>query len=152
MSRLPLAGSVSVGEPFGVRREVVIAMNRCLIVDDSSVIRKVAKRIIASRGAIVIEAASGREALGYCRMDMPDFIIVDITLPDMETIDFIRELTSVQGRVKPLVSVLLNELDLSTIMRCKRAGAHAHMLKPFTRDLLLDRIDEIRAERIAKAA
>ncbi|MBK8457373.1 MAG: response regulator [Phyllobacteriaceae bacterium] len=127
-------------------------MNRCLIVDDSSVIRKVAKRIIASRGITVIEAATAQEALRYCRMDMPETIIADITLPDMETRDFISQVRAIKGRVRPVVSVLINEMDVTTVMRCKRAGADAHMFKPFNRELLLRRLDDIFAEQQAKAA
>lgn len=127
-------------------------MTRCLIVDDSSVIRKVAKRIIASRGVTVIEAASAREALTYCRHDMPDMIIADITLPDMETRAFIAEAAAIKGRVTPQILVLVYEVDVSTVMRCKRAGAQAHVLKPFTREQLLRRLDDLAAERQARAA
>lgn len=127
-------------------------MTRCLIVDDSSVIRKVAKRILASRDVTVLEAASGREALSYCRHDMPDTIIVDITLPDTETRDFIAEVMAIKARIRPQILVLVHELDIATVMRCKRAGAQAHVMKPFTRSLLLQRLDEIAAERPARAA
>lgn len=127
-------------------------MKRCMIVDDSSVIRKVAKRILASRDVTILEAASAAEALRYCRMDMPELIIADITLPDMATPDFIREAIAIRGRVKPVVTVLLHELDLPLIMRCRRAGARSHLLKPFTRPQLLARFSEIEAAEIANAA
>ena len=58
-------------------------MKRCMFVDDSSVIRKVAKRILGGPDMLVIEAASGLDALDMCAADMPDIIVVDGALPDM---------------------------------------------------------------------
>ena len=66
-------------------------MKRCMIVDDSSVIRKVAKRILSSPQLLVSEASSATEAIYMCEADMPDVIMLDATLPDMDTVDFIRQ-------------------------------------------------------------
>ena len=58
-------------------------MKRCMFVDNSSVIRKVAKRILGGPDMIVIEAGSGLDAIDMCAADMPDIIVVDGALPDM---------------------------------------------------------------------
>jgi two-component system chemotaxis response regulator CheY len=118
-------------------------MKRCMIVDDSSVIRKVAKRILGGPDLLVVEAASGRDALEMCAADMPDTIVVDGTLPDMSTDDFIREAVAISGPVKPTIAVCMAEMHLGAIMRAKRAGAKGYILKPFNRTQLLERFRAI---------
>lgn len=114
-------------------------VKRCMIVDDSSVIRKVAKRILGGPDMLVIEAGSGGEALYMCEAEMPDIIIVDGSLPDMATVDFIRQAVAVESHVKPQIVICMTEFDVGAIMRAKRAGAKGYILKPFNRPQLLDR-------------
>ncbi len=113
-------------------------MKRCMFVDDSSVIRKVAKRILGP-DMLVIEADSGHEALRMCSTDMPDVIVVDNTLEDMETADLIRSLRSLATATVPQILVSLVEVDIGAIMRAKRAGAQGYLLKPFNRSQLIER-------------
>lgn len=117
-------------------------MKRCLFVDDSSVIRKVAKRILNSADLVVIEAATGVEGLDLCSYDMPEIIVVDGSLEDINVVDFIRRVRAMQAHVKPQILVCLTEVDIGAIMRAKRAGAQGYLLKPFTRPQLLDRFRE----------
>jgi two-component system chemotaxis response regulator CheY len=114
-------------------------MKRCMFVDDSSVIRKVAKRILGSPDMIVIEAESAEHALEMCAADMPDIIVVDTGLPDMAPEDFIRRVRQMPAVVKPQIAISMIEVDIGTIMRAKRAGAQGYLLKPFNRTQLLDR-------------
>lgn len=113
-------------------------MKRCLFVDDSSVIRKVAKRILAMPDLLVVEAASGFEALDLCAEHMPDFILVDVGLPDMSAEEFIRSVRALGNVNRPRIAVCLTEMDVPAIMRAKRAGAHGYLLKPFNRAQLID--------------
>lgn len=114
-------------------------MKRCLFVDDSSVIRKVAKRILNSADLAVIEAATGAEGLDMCAYDMPEIIVVDGSLEDMNVLDFIRRVRAMPAQVKPQIAICLTEVDIGAIMRAKRAGAQGYLLKPFTRPQLLER-------------
>ena len=98
-------------------------MKRCMFVDDSSVIRKVAKRILGGSDFIVIEASSGHEATHMCEADMPDIIVIDVGLPDMPAADLIRRIKSIQSAIVPHIAICLTEVDVPTIMRAKRAGA-----------------------------
>jgi len=113
-------------------------MKRCLFVDDSSVIRKVAKRILGGPDMIVMEAATGLEALDICAEHMPDFILIDAGLPDISAEEFIRNLRALGSAHQPRIAVCLTEMDVPTIMRAKRAGAHGYLLKPFNRAQLMD--------------
>lgn len=114
-------------------------MKRCMFVDDSSVIRRVAKRILSGPELLVIEAASGAEALDMCSAHMPDIIVVDGALEDMTSVEFIRRVRAMNARIEPQIAVCLTEVDVGAIMRAKRAGAQGYLLKPFDRAQLLDR-------------
>lgn len=119
-------------------------MKRCMFVDDSSVIRKVAKRILGGPDMLVIEAESGEHALDMCAADMPDIIVVDTGLPDMAAEDFIRRIRQMPSPVKPQIAISMIEVDIGTIMRAKRAGAQGYLLKPFNRTQLLERFRHFR--------
>src|SRR4051812_35484214 len=120
-------------------------MKRCMFVDDSSVVRKVAKRILGSPELIVIEASTGAEALDMCQHDMPDIIVVDSVLPDMTAVEFIQRARGIPSEVKPQIVLCLVEVDVGAIMRAKRAGAQGYLLKPFNRAQLLERFRQLQA-------
>ena len=90
-------------------------MKRCMFVDDSSVIRKVAKRILGGSDLVVIEAASGRDALEMCDADMPEIIVVDGALPDLPAVDLIRRIRAMESLVRPQILISLVELDVARI-------------------------------------
>ncbi|MDZ5697928.1 response regulator [Chelativorans sp. M5D2P16] len=119
-------------------------MKRCLIVDDSSVIRKVAKRILAGPEMLVGEAATAYEAIEICSHEMPDVAVVDSMLPDMDSVELIQRLMALEAAVKPRLLLCTCELDLGRIMRAKRAGARGYVMKPFTRPQLLESFREHR--------
>ncbi|RUV70305.1 MAG: response regulator [Mesorhizobium sp.] len=113
-------------------------MKRCMFIDDSSVIRKVAKRILGGSDMLVIEAARGFDAVEMCTADMPDIIVVDGALPDMQAEDVIRRVRTMEGPIRPQILISLVEVDVASIMRAKRAGAQGYLLKPFNRPQLLE--------------
>ncbi|MBU0585563.1 MAG: response regulator [Alphaproteobacteria bacterium] len=114
-------------------------MKRCMFVDDSAVIRKVAKRILGGPDLQIIEASTGFDAIALCTNDMPEIIVVDGALPDMSAVEFIRRVRAIETPVKPQIAICLTEVDIGAIMRAKRAGAQGYLLKPFNRPQLLDR-------------
>lgn len=115
-----------------------------MIVDDSGVIRKVAKRILTSIDLVVIEASTGYGALNLCELDMPDIIVLDTGLPDIDSTDFIRQLKGVEGSASPQILLLMTEFDIGTYMRAKRAGAGGYLLKPFERRHLVERVRQMK--------
>ncbi|CAH2404492.1 response regulator [Mesorhizobium escarrei] len=119
-------------------------MKRCMFIDDSSVIRRVAKRILGGSDMLVIEAANGLDAVEMCTADMPDIIIVDGALPDMQAEDVIRRVRAMESPIQPQILISLVEVDVASIMRAKRAGAQGYLLKPFTRPQLLERFRTLR--------
>lgn len=120
-------------------------MKRCMFIDDSSVIRKVAKRILGGPDMLVIEASTGPEALAMCSADMPDIVVVDGTLEDMPPEDFIRNVRTLETGATPQILISLIEVDIGAIMRAKRAGAQGYLLKPFNRSQLVERFRMLNA-------
>ena len=92
-------------------------MRRCLVVDDSRVIRKVARRILEDMRFEIEEAADGLEALQAVRRRMPDAILLDWTMPVMSGIEFLRQLRQEPGGDKPTVVYCTTENDVERITR-----------------------------------
>ncbi|WP_420962537.1 response regulator [Brucella sp. IR073] len=117
-------------------------MTRCLIVDDSPVIRKVARRILSDGAFTIADAANGSQAIEQCMMEMPDVILLDSDLPDLPTLDIIGAIREMPGGREARIVLCLNEVDVTKIMRAKRAGASGYMLKPFDRAYLMAQFAE----------
>jgi two-component system chemotaxis response regulator CheY len=65
-------------------------MKTCLVVDDSSVIRKVARRILEGLEFEISEAEDGEQALDACQRRLPDAILLDWNMPKMDGYEFLR--------------------------------------------------------------
>jgi two-component system chemotaxis response regulator CheY len=114
-----------------------------MIVDDSSVIRKVAKRILSGPEVVVVEASTGIDAIDMCEAEMPHVIFIDAVLPDMLVEDAIRRIRAIPSPIIPQIAISLVEVDIPAIMRAKRAGAQHYLLKPFDRPQLVERFRTI---------
>ena len=106
-------------------------MKTCLVVDDSSVIRKVARRILEGCHFRILEAENGREAMDVCRAGLPDCVLLDASMPVMDGLDFLRELRAWPQGDRPVVLFCTIEHDVAQIARAMRAGANGYILKPF---------------------
>lgn len=111
-------------------------MKSCLIVDDSSVIRKVARRILEEMDFVVDEAEDGQEAYEKCAREMPDVILLDWQMPIMSGLEFLKALRGYNGGEAPKVVYCTTERDIGQIAMARKAGADDHMLKPFDRTAL----------------
>ena len=78
-------------------------MKHCLIVDDSAVIRKVARRILETLSFRISEAEDGEQALSVCRADMPDAVLLDWNMPVMDGYEFLRNLRRLPKGNEPKV-------------------------------------------------
>ena len=118
-------------------------MKRFMIVDASSVVRKIAKRILTDEGGVVYEAEAADHMLEMCNYEMPDCCIISATLPDMETHDAIASLRRLPDGKHVKILLLTVEMNVGRIMRAKRAGADGYMMKPFNREILFDAIKSV---------
>ncbi|HBB55251.1 MAG TPA: two-component system response regulator [Hyphomonadaceae bacterium] len=118
-------------------------MKTCLVVDDSRVVRKVARRILEEMRFDISEAADGMEALERCRGGMPDAILLDWNMPVMNGIDFLRALRREQGGEKPVVVFCTTENDMDHIAEAIRSGANEYIMKPFDSEILESKFAEV---------
>ncbi|HQR88412.1 MAG TPA: response regulator, partial [Caulobacter sp.] len=100
------------------------AVKTCLVVDDSRVIRKVARRVLEDIGFEIAEAADGMEALAWCRAAMPDAVLLDWNMPVMNGIEFLRQLRNEPGGDTPTVVFCTVENDVDHIRAALEAGAN----------------------------
>jgi two-component system chemotaxis response regulator CheY len=112
----------------------------CLVVDDSRVIRKVARRILEDLGFEVAEAADGVEALAWCRTAMPQAILLDWMMPVMNGVDFLRQLRQEPGGEAPRVVFCSVENDLARIREALEVGADEYIMKPFDGDIVASKL------------
>lgn len=120
-----------------------------MIVDDSPVIRKVARRILESLDFVVTEAVDGIDALEKCSQNMPDAVIVDWDMPRMDGVEFISELRARPESEGVKILFCTSEVIVTEMMKAKRAGCHGYILKPFTKQILQNGLAEIGFEAIA---
>ena len=116
-------------------------MKSCLIVDDSSVVRKVARRILEDMDYIVEEAEDGQDAFDKCRQEMPDAILLDWNMPIMSGLEFLKLLRAYVGGDKPHIVYCTVENDIGAIALALKAGASDYMMKPFDRAILEAKFD-----------
>lgn len=115
-------------------------MKSCLVIDDSSIVRKVERRIVENLEFRVAEAEHGQEALDYCQhKGMPDAILLDCTLPDVPSNELLGQIRALPDGAKPFILYCASENDTKDITRAISSGASDFILKPFTREELLAR-------------
>ena len=114
-----------------------------LVVDDSEIIRKVARRILEDMNYMVIEADSGAAALEQCAKAMPELILLDWHMPGMTGHEFLGLLQTVPTDRKPIVVYCTTENDPADIARAFACGAEALLLKPFNRTTLRAKVGEV---------
>jgi two-component system chemotaxis response regulator CheY len=118
-------------------------MKRCLVVDDSTVVRRVARNILQELSFEVDEAEDGRAALASCVAHMPDAILLDWNMPVMNGIDFLRRLRRIEGGEAPIVVFCTTERDIKNIQEALGAGANEYIMKPFDSEIVASKFENV---------
>jgi two-component system, chemotaxis family, chemotaxis protein CheY len=118
-------------------------MKSCLIVDDSRVVRKVARRILEELEFVIEEAGDGQHAIEACRRQMPDAILLDWNMPVMSGIEFLRVLRKMHGGDTPIVVFCTTENDIRHIQEAVSSGAHEYIMKPFDTDIIQSKFQQV---------
>lgn len=118
-------------------------MKQCLIVDDSSVIRKVARRIMEEANFQISEAENGSEALESCRTHLPDVILLDWNMPIMDGLEFLHHLRKEPCGDMPKVIFCTTENDMDHITKAIAAGANEYIMKPFDKEIIISKLKEV---------
>ena len=112
-------------------------MKSCLVVDDSRVVRKVARRILEDLQFVIDEAIDGKTAMEACLRKMPDAILLDWNMPVMNGIDFLRAAARAPRTATSRSSCSAPPRTIiEHIREAIGAGANEYIMKPFDSDIL----------------
>jgi two-component system, chemotaxis family, chemotaxis protein CheY len=118
-------------------------MKCCLVVDDSRVIRMVARKVLQELRFDVREAANGQEALAECRDRMPDAVLLDWNMPVMNGLEFLSALRSLPGGSSPVVIFCTTENDEGHIREAIAQGADEYIMKPFDSEIIQSKFSQV---------
>jgi two-component system, chemotaxis family, chemotaxis protein CheY len=118
-------------------------MRTCLVVDDSSVVRKVARRILEALDFEIVEAEDGEKALEICKRELPEAILLDWNMPVMDGYEFLGNLRRMPGGDLPKVVFCTTENGIDHITRALQAGANEYIMKPFDKDIVAAKFQEV---------
>jgi two-component system chemotaxis response regulator CheY len=115
---------------------------RALVIDDSKAIRIILRKLLGELGFEVAEAADGREALERLNGPMGpfDLALVDWNMPEMNGLDFVREVRGQGGHEDLTMVMVTTETESGQVVRALAAGANEYIMKPFSRDVLVDKL------------
>lgn len=111
-------------------------MKTCLVVDDSKVVRMVARKILEGLNFQVEEAEDGQKALDACLASMPDAVLLDWNMPVKDGLEFLKDLRVLQDVEQPIVVFCTTENDMQHIQQAIAAGANEYIMKPFDSDII----------------
>ncbi|MBZ5679089.1 MAG: response regulator [Acidobacteriia bacterium] len=116
---------------------------RALIVDDSSVMRKIVERSLRQAGigiSQVFEAANGAEALGALKEHTVDLVLCDINMPVMDGLEFVKQLSLLDIAKDTPVVMITTEGSEAHVVQALSAGARGYIRKPFTPDQVKEHV------------
>ena len=115
----------------------------CLVVDDSEIIREIAMRIITDLGLKAAQAQNAPTAVDFCKEHTPAVVFLDWDLPSMGALDFLRGAGKFDDDKKPTIILCATENDPQQFTLAKAAGAAHHVLKPFDKTVIAEKLAEI---------
>ncbi len=116
---------------------------RALIIDDSSVMRKIVERSLRQAGIElekVVEASNGAEGLAALQDNMVELILCDINMPVMDGLEFVRQVATVKNAKGVPIVMITTEGSESHVVSALSAGARGYIRKPFTPDQVKEHV------------
>jgi two-component system chemotaxis response regulator CheY len=111
------------------------------VIDDSQAMRVMLGRMLRESGFEVMEAKDGRDALECIkRHGQPSVALVDWNMPEMNGLDFVRAVRKELGDRNVLLMMVTTESETSQMVRALAAGANEYLMKPFTKESLLEKL------------
>ncbi len=117
-------------------------MKRVLIVDDAAFMRMMIKDILQKNGFEVVgEASNGVEAVNLYKKERPDVVTMDITMPDMDGIEAVKEIRAFDENAKIIMCSAMGQQSM--VMDAIKSGAKDFIVKPFQADRVLEAIRKV---------
>ena len=115
---------------------------RALILDDSRAMRMILVRIMHSAGFEVVEAADGRQGLdALAGGPLPDVALVDWNMPGIDGLAFVNAVRDNPDYRPMTLMMVTTESEHDQVVRALAAGAHEYIIKPFTADAIVDKLE-----------
>ena len=115
---------------------------RALILDDSRAMRMILRRIMRSAGFEVVEAADGRQGLdALAGGPLPDVALVDWNMPGIDGLAFVNAVRDNPDYRPMTLMMVTTESEHDQVVRALAAGAHEYIIKPFTADAIVDKLE-----------
>jgi two-component system, chemotaxis family, chemotaxis protein CheY len=118
-------------------------MKQALVVDDSAVIRKIARQMLERLDFTVREAEDGAAAAARCKDAMPDMILLDWNMPVMSGFEFLQLLRAMPNGDQPKVVFCTTENSFQMIQQAMTAGADEYIMKPFDEFIIREKMIQI---------
>jgi two-component system chemotaxis response regulator CheY len=120
-------------------------MNKALVVDDSKTIRMILRRMLKEVGFEVCEAANGKEALAVMdgEQDVVTLVLADWNMPEMNGLELLKRLRQRSELSSLKVVMVTTEAETGHMNSAMEAGANEYVMKPFTKDILLEKLARI---------
>ncbi len=113
---------------------------QAIVVDDSSTMRKLLKSILLSAGLEVIEARDGLDALACLQQRAPDIALLDWNMPEMSGVELLSKLRADHAYDQMRIMMVTTESEQEHIIQALQKGADEYVMKPFTKDAVLDKL------------
>jgi CheY-like chemotaxis protein len=113
---------------------------RILIVEDDQHMIRLLKTLFSLDGVDTLATHRPEAVVDMVRQERPDAVVMDLNLGQVKTLDILKTLKS-DSNLKSIPIVLVSGMDME--IECKRAGADAFMLKPYSPNALLDNIRKL---------
>jgi two-component system chemotaxis response regulator CheY len=118
-------------------------MVKALVVDDSRAIRMLLKKTLSQLGYEVLEAANGKEALEIMEAGNTGvkLVLADWNMPEMNGLELLKRLRQLPALASVAVVMVTTETEMEQIAEALEAGANEYVMKPFTRDILVEKLE-----------
>jgi len=120
-------------------------MAKALVVDDSRAVRMIIGRTLRELGYEVCEAANGLEALAVIAVEKSEvrLVLVDWNMPEMNGLDLLKKLRQDPDLASLVVVMVTTETETDHMTEALTAGANEYVMKPFTKDILLEKLQMV---------
>ncbi len=116
-------------------------MAKCVIADDSRIIRMLLSKIMTNLGFEVIEAEDGEEVVEMVELNEPSIVIMDWRLPVLDGIDALYKIRSLKNIEQPKVMFCSSIIDVEKIKEALNGGADDYVMKPFDEEIIISKLE-----------
>lgn len=116
---------------------------KILFVDDSKAIRMLIAKVLRPFDCTLLEASNGQEGLELAMVELPQLIILDVTMPQMTGLEALKRIRSFPPLARTPVIMLTAESKKDKVLEIINLGISAYIVKPFTEPHLLEKVGRV---------